>query len=89
MSCCLGHNCRHNTLFLHLHICMQACQFTSSRFWGEVSDSVGRRKILMMSALGTVVLHISCAFTPVLWPMFIGIAVEGVTAAGYSVGQVR
>ena len=66
---------------------MQAAQFCMARFWGELSDHYGRKVCLLMSAFGTSLLHFCLAFSPVLWPLYIAILVEGSTSTAYSASQ--
>ncbi len=54
--------------------------FVSSVFWGRLSDSIGRRKVLMISAVGSVLSYAWLAMATELWELFVSRAFAGIMA---------
>ena len=57
-----------------------ACQLVAGPILGGLSDRFGRRKILLISQLGTLVGFIMLANAAALWMVFVGRLIDGVTA---------
>ncbi|MBR0556919.1 TCR/Tet family MFS transporter [Ciceribacter sp. L1K23] len=62
-----------------------AMQFLFSPLLGMLSDRYGRRPILLLSMAGAVINYLFLAFAPVLWMLFLGRAIAGVTSANMAV----
>lgn len=60
--------------------CNAVCQFFSSIFYGRWSDRVGRKPVLAISQLGTVISLVLMAFAQEPWLLFIAVAIDGLTA---------
>lgn len=64
-----------------------ACQLVSGPMLGRMSDSTGRKPLLIVSQLGTFAGFIVTAFAPNLWVLFIARAIDGLTAGNLSLAQ--
>jgi MFS family permease len=64
-----------------------ACQLVSGPMLGRLSDSTGRKPLLIVSQLGTFAGFIVTAFAPNLWVLFIARAIDGLTAGNLSLAQ--
>jgi multidrug resistance protein len=64
-----------------------ACQLVSGPLLGRMSDSTGRKPLLIVSQLGTCAGFIVTAFAPNLWVLFIARAIDGMTAGNLSLAQ--
>ena len=70
--------------FLGLYALMQ---FLFSPLLGTLSDSYGRRKILVLSLAGATLNYVVMALHPPLWLLFAGRAVAGMTGANMAVAS--
>ncbi len=61
------------------------CQFISSPVIGRLSDKFGRRPLLIISLLGTVISFVMMAFAPAAIFLFIARAFDGLTAGNVPV----
>jgi DHA1 family multidrug resistance protein-like MFS transporter len=57
------------------------CQLLFSSLWGSISDSVGRKPILMVGALGNALALLMFGLASHLWMLFIARALAGIFAA--------
>jgi DHA1 family tetracycline resistance protein-like MFS transporter len=64
-----------------------ACQLVSGPLLGRMSDSTGRKPLLIVSQVGTCVGFIVTAFAPSLWVLFLARAIDGLTAGNLSLAQ--
>ncbi|RBP02561.1 DHA1 family tetracycline resistance protein-like MFS transporter [Roseiarcus fermentans] len=60
-------------------------QFIFAPVLGSLSDSLGRRPVLLISLAGAAVNYVVMAFAPQLWMLLLGRAVAGLTSANVSV----
>ncbi len=63
------------------------CQLVAGPFLGRLSDRHGRRPILLVSQVGTLVGFIMLAEAQTLWMVFVGRALDGLTAGNLAVAQ--
>lgn len=61
-----------------------ACTFIASPILGAMSDRYGRRKILILSLLGSVCGYILFGIGGALWVLFLGRIIDGLTAGNIS-----
>lgn len=59
-------------------------QFIISPLWGQISDRVGRRPILLLSILGTACAHLLFYFSPTLIWLFVARILAGIFSANIS-----
>ncbi len=59
-------------------------QFISAPFWGALSDSKGRRPVLMIGMAGSVISYIWLGFADSLWIIFAARALNGLMAGNIS-----
>ncbi len=64
-----------------------ACQLVSGPLLGRMSDTMGRKPLLIASQLGTCAGFIVTAFAPNLWVLFAARAIDGATAGNLSLAQ--
>jgi DHA1 family tetracycline resistance protein-like MFS transporter len=64
-----------------------ACQLVSGPLLGRLSDSTGRKPLLLVSQLGTFIGFIVTAFAPSLFVLFIARMIDGATAGNLSLAQ--
>jgi DHA1 family tetracycline resistance protein-like MFS transporter len=64
-----------------------ACQLVAGPVLGKLSDRYGRRRILLISQLGTLAGFILLAEATTLWMVFAGRALDGLTAGNLTVAQ--
>lgn len=64
-----------------------ACQLVSGPLLGRLSDRVGRKPILLLSQLGTLAGFLVLAEARVLWLVFLGRVLDGLTAGNLSIAQ--
>lgn len=57
------------------------CQLIFSPIWGSISDSVGRKPILMVGAVGNALSLVMFGFSSHLWMLFVARALGGIFAA--------
>ena len=64
-----------------------ACQLFSGPVLGNLSDRMGRRRVLLLSQAGTFVGFLMIAGAHSLWMIFAGRIIDGLTAGNLSVAQ--
>lgn len=64
-----------------------ACQLVAGPILGRLSDRHGRRPILLISQIGTLIGFVMLAEASVLWMVFVGRALDGLTAGNLTVAQ--
>ena len=64
-----------------------ACQLFSGPFLGSLSDRVGRKPLLLVSQLGTLIGFLITAFAGSLPVLFLARAIDGATAGNLSLAQ--
>lgn len=62
-------------------------QLVFAPVWGRVSDRIGRKPILLVSLFGTAVGSLLTGLAPVLWVLFLGRILDGISGASVSVAQ--
>jgi DHA1 family tetracycline resistance protein-like MFS transporter len=63
------------------------CQFIAGPILGQVSDKIGRKKVLVFSQIGTCIGFIILAFSHSLFLIFLARIIDGLTAGNISVAQ--
>jgi DHA1 family tetracycline resistance protein-like MFS transporter len=63
------------------------CQFLAGPLWGNVSDRIGRKRVLIISQIGATIGWAGLAFAPTLLWVFVARIVEGVSGGNISVTQ--
>ena len=63
------------------------CQLFSGPLLGRLSDHMGRKPLLIVSQIGTLIGFLITAYAPVLWLVFLGRIVDGITAGNLSLAQ--
>jgi len=63
------------------------CQFFASPVLGRVSDSVGRKPVLIVSQLGMLASYLVLGAAQSLWMVFLGRIIAGITAGNLSIAQ--
>ncbi len=63
------------------------CQFLAGPLWGNVSDRVGRKRVLIVSQIGATLGWAGLAFAPTLAWVFVARIVEGISGGNISVTQ--
>ncbi|MCB2299495.1 MFS transporter [Clostridium tagluense] len=61
-----------------------ACTFFAAPIFGSLSDRYGRKKILIISLLGSVIGYILFGIGGALWVLFLGRIIDGLTAGNIS-----
>src|SRR6185295_2220986 len=61
------------------------CQFLAAPGLGALSDRFGRRPLLLLCLMGTVVGYLFLGFGGALWVLFLGRAIDGITGANTSI----
>ncbi len=64
-----------------------ACQFIAGPIWGNVSDRIGRKQVLIVSQIGATIGWFMLAFAHTIGMVFIARIVEGVSGGNISVTQ--
>ena len=64
-----------------------ACQLVSGPLLGRASDYTGRKPLLLVSQVGTLIGFLILAFAPSLWVVFIARVIDGATAGNLSLAQ--
>jgi DHA1 family tetracycline resistance protein-like MFS transporter len=65
------------------------CQLIAGPILGRLSDSMGRKPLLIVSQLGTLVGFIMLAFAHTLWVVFLSRVIDGLTAGNLSLAQAQ
>jgi MFS transporter, DHA1 family, tetracycline resistance protein len=60
------------------------CQFVSAPGLGALSDRFGRKPILLISLMGSVVGYVILGFSGALWMLFLGRIIDGITGGNIS-----
>ena len=63
------------------------CQFVAGPVWGNVSDRIGRKRVLIISQIGATFGWAGLAFAPTLAWVFVARIVEGISGGNISVTQ--
>jgi MFS family permease len=63
------------------------CQFVAGPILGRISDRVGRRPVLIVSQIGTLIGFLILANARVLWVVFLSRIIDGLTAGNLSLAQ--
>jgi len=63
------------------------CQLVGGPVLGRLSDRHGRRPLLLVSQVGTLIGFVMMAEANALWMVFLGRALDGATAGIFHVGQ--
>jgi MFS family permease len=63
------------------------CQFVAGPLLGRISDNVGRRPVLIVSQIGTLIGFLILANARVLWVVFLARIIDGLTAGNLSLAQ--
>jgi len=63
------------------------CQFVAGPLLGRISDRVGRRPVLIVSQIGTLIGFLILANAHVLWLVFLSRIIDGLTAGNLSLAQ--
>lgn len=64
-----------------------ACQLISGPLLGRLSDHTGRKPLLIVSQIGTLIGFLIMAFAPSLWILFVARVIDGATAGNLSLAQ--
>ncbi|MEO8254649.1 MAG: MFS transporter [Flavobacterium sp.] len=62
-----------------------ACSFFSAPVFGALSDRYGRKNILLISLLGSVIGYVLFGIGGALWMLFLGRIIDGLTAGNISI----
>ncbi len=63
------------------------CQFVAGPLWGNVSDRIGRKRVLIVSQVGATIGWTLLAFAPTLVWVFVARIIEGISGGNVSVTQ--
>ena len=63
------------------------CQFLGGPLWGNVSDRIGRKSVLIISQIGATIGWLGLAFAPTLLWVFVARMIEGLSGGNISVTQ--
>lgn len=64
-----------------------ACQFLSGPIWGNVSDRIGRKSVLIVSQVGAIIGWLMLAFAHNILTVFIARIIEGTSGGNISITQ--
>ena len=64
-----------------------ACQLIAGPILGKISDRVGRKPVLLVSQIGTLIGFLILARAQVLWVVFLSRIIDGITAGNLSLAQ--
>jgi DHA1 family tetracycline resistance protein-like MFS transporter len=64
-----------------------ACQLVAGPLLGKLSDRTGRKPLLLLSQVGTLIGFIILAYAHVLWVVFLARVIDGLTAGNLSLAQ--
>lgn len=67
--------------------CYAACSLVSTPLIGKLSDTYGRRRLLLISQAGTFAGFIILGLSNHLWMVFVGRILDGITAGNLSIAQ--
>jgi DHA1 family tetracycline resistance protein-like MFS transporter len=59
-------------------------QFVFSPIWGQLSDRIGRRPVILISLLGAAIAHLAFAFAPSFWALVVARAFAGLFGGNLS-----
>lgn len=79
-----GANPNEGTLLVAIYSLMQ---FLFAPLWGKFSDRYGRRPILLLTLLGSVIAYAGLGFANSLWILFIARSLAGIMAGNISTAQ--
>lgn len=63
------------------------CQLLAGPFLGRWSDKIGRRPVLLVSQLGTLIGFLILANSTAVWMLFLSRAIDGATAGNLTIAQ--
>ncbi len=63
------------------------CQLLAGPIWGNISDRIGRKSVLIVSQIGATIGWTMLAFAPALWFVFLARVIEGLSGGNLSVTQ--
>ncbi|MBV9305014.1 MAG: MFS transporter, partial [Acidobacteriaceae bacterium] len=63
------------------------CQLISGPILGQLSDRLGRRPMLLVSQVGTLIGFLILAYAGNLWLLFLARAIDGATAGNLTIAQ--
>jgi MFS family permease len=63
------------------------CQLVSGPIWGNVSDRIGRKSVLIISQIGAIIGWLMLAFAPNILIVFIARIIEGTSGGNIGVTQ--
>jgi MFS family permease len=63
------------------------CQLVSGPYLGRLSDQIGRRPVLLISQIGTLIGFIVLAVSNQLWLVFLSRMIDGATAGNLTIAQ--
>jgi MFS transporter, DHA1 family, tetracycline resistance protein len=63
------------------------CQLLAGPFLGRWSDQIGRRPVLLVSQLGTLIGFLILAKSTAVWMLFLARAIDGATAGNLTIAQ--
>ncbi len=61
---------------------MSAMQFLAAPVWGRISDSIGRKPVLIIGLLGFALSFAMVGFSTQLWMLFVALIIGGILTAG-------
>ncbi|NEQ45575.1 MAG: MFS transporter [Leptolyngbya sp. SIOISBB] len=64
-----------------------AAQFIGTPILGRLSDRLGRKPLLILSLLGTVIANVMASLAPFAWVLFLARVLDGVTGGNNSIAQ--
>ncbi len=64
-----------------------ACQLIAGPILGQISDRIGRKPVLIVSQVGTLIGFLILAKAQVLWVVFLSRIIDGATAGNLSLAQ--
>jgi multidrug resistance protein len=65
------------------------CQFIAGPILGRLSDNIGRKRVLMLSQVGTFIGFIVLGLANSLWLIFLARIIDGITAGNLSIAQAH
>src|SRR5471032_19860 len=63
------------------------CQLIAGPFWGNMSDRIGRKRVLIVSQIGATIGWTMLAFAPTIGIVFLARIIEGFSGGNISVTQ--